>query len=290
MTSNRKEVPRKVHVVVRVDIFEIQLWWEISPWSTMVVSREKGKIPDVGHDGEVISCLGRSVGREEESPAEEGLQVLQQESFRPAHAMAELVFSRHGGCNILEAVGMVPPMRLDVAVRTRGLLVSKAQEGGQCVSGPATAQVLQIKGGPCMTSPSTAQALQLKGGPCVTFKGLTKGFLLGWPLKSLVMCKLRRDLGLPLVPFWRKGCITLKTSREKDRNKEVCANPLIHEWHQDSEERFLRADDALLAEATGLEVGETLFGFFFLRGWGRGRGGESCPLSLFFGCNSWAAS
>ena len=45
----------------------------------------------------------------------------------------------------------------------------------------------------------------------------------------------------------------------------------------------MRADDALLAEATGSEVGETLFGFFFLGGGGGGGGGgELSPFSFLW--------
>lgn len=43
----------------------------------------------------------------------------------------------------------------------------------------------------------------------------------------------------------------------------------------------MRADDALLAEATGSEVGETLFGFFFFGGVGEREGGERVVPFLF---------
>ena len=71
--SNREKVPRKLHVMVGVDVFEIQLWWEFTSWLSIVVSKDRCKIPEVGDDGEGISRTGGRVGREEESHVEGGL-------------------------------------------------------------------------------------------------------------------------------------------------------------------------------------------------------------------------
>lgn len=50
----------------------------------------------------------------------------------------------------------------------------------------------------------------------------------------------------------------LNLEERKGSNDEVCADPLIHEWVQGSKERIAGADDALLAEAEGLEAEVTL--------------------------------
>lgn len=50
--SNRKKVPSKLHVVGEVEVFEIQLWWEITPWLSIMVFKGRSKIPKVRGDGE----------------------------------------------------------------------------------------------------------------------------------------------------------------------------------------------------------------------------------------------
>ena len=131
MKSNGKEGPRRLHVVARVEVFEIQLWWEIAPWFLIVVSMGRGKDPEVGDEGEDLSCTSGRMESEEEKCADEGLQVPFEGPTLPAHAAVESVLSGHGGCSIVGAVEKVSSESLDMAVRTMGLL-SKVKEGDSC--------------------------------------------------------------------------------------------------------------------------------------------------------------
>nr|CAN68238.1 hypothetical protein VITISV_014961 [Vitis vinifera] len=116
------EGPRRLHVVARVEVFEIQLWWEIAPWFLIIVSMGRGKDPEVGDEGEDLSCTSGRMESEEEKCADEGLQVPFEGPTLPAHAAVESVLSGHGGCSIVGAVEKVSSESLDMAVRTMGLL------------------------------------------------------------------------------------------------------------------------------------------------------------------------
>ena len=48
------------------DSCEIQLWWEITPWFSTVVSKGRGKALEVGDKGEDLSHAGGRVESEEE--------------------------------------------------------------------------------------------------------------------------------------------------------------------------------------------------------------------------------
>ena len=63
MRTEGKDLPESLQLVVGSSCFAIQLWWEVPPWVSVVVSSQGKERSKVRDEGEVDSRVGSSVGQ-----------------------------------------------------------------------------------------------------------------------------------------------------------------------------------------------------------------------------------
>ena len=91
----------KLHVVDGAKVFAIQLWWEIPPLMTLVVSKGWHRDSKVREEGDDCSRTIGRVGRDEGKSVVDVLEVL---DFVPSHSMHTSTVkapSRNSGSNLL---------------------------------------------------------------------------------------------------------------------------------------------------------------------------------------------